>query len=42
LRKGCCLQEVKMGDKGTEVTGGDREIKERTGDILQKKRGEAR
>jgi hypothetical protein len=39
LRKGCCLQEVKMGDK---ETGEDREIKKRTGDIYIKKRGEAR
>ncbi len=39
MRKGCCLQEVKMGDKETEVTAEDREIKKRTGDIY-KKRGE--
>ncbi len=31
-----------MGDKETEVTGEDREIKKRTGDISQKKRVEAR
>jgi hypothetical protein len=31
-----------MGDKETEVTWEDREIKKRTGDIYKKKRGKAR
>ena len=31
-----------MGDKETEVTAEDREIKKRTGDIYKKQREEAR